>query len=77
MLCSSSPRTRVPSGALVLRNSRQRDMPARLAKLRQRDMPARPALTACDLDWERDSWQCGGRQCRRWIAFVLLEMIVV
>lgn len=36
-----------------------------------------PALTACDLDWENDSWQCDGRQCRRRIAFVLLAMIVV
>lgn len=56
---------------------RQRDMSARPAKLRQRDLFARFALTACDLDWEHDSWQCDGRQCRRWIAFVLLAMIVV
>lgn len=107
MLCSNSPRTRVPSGAFVLRNcasaicppscaygprlveeekmaasfmcgaSRQRDIPAHLAKLRQRDMPARPALTACDLDWEHDSLQRDGRQCRCRSAFVLLAMIVV
>lgn len=49
----------------------------RPAKLRQRDMFARSALTACDLGREHDSWQCGGRQCRRLIAFVLLAMIVV
>lgn len=56
---------------------RQRDMSARPAKLRQRDLFARSALTACDLGREHDSWQCGGRQCRRLIAFVLLAMIVV
>lgn len=56
---------------------RQRDMPAHLAKLRQRDMPARPALTACDLGQEHDSWQRDGRQCRCRSAFVLLAMIVV
>lgn len=56
---------------------RQRDMSARPAKLRQHDVYARPALTVCDLGREHDSWQCGGRQCRRWSAFVLLAMIVV
>lgn len=64
-------------GLLYVRSSRQRDMSARPAKLRQRDLFARSALTVCDLDWEHDSWQCDGRQCRRWIAFVLLAMIVV
>lgn len=95
MLCSSSPRTRVPSGALVLRNCASAICPPSCAygprlveeekmaasfmcgASRQRDMSARPALTACDLDWEHDSLQCDGRQCRRRIALVLLAMIVV
>lgn len=95
MLCSNSPRTRVPSGAFVLRNCASAICPPscvyghRLVEeekmaasfmcgaSRQRDMSARLALTACDLDWEHDSLQCDGRQCRRRIAFVLLAMIVV
>lgn len=95
MLCSNSPRTRVPSGALVLRNCASAICPPfcvygpRLVEeekmaasfmcgaSRQRGMPARPVLTACDLDWEHDSWQCDGRQCRCRSAFVLLAMIVV
>ena len=66
-----------PFWGLCSAELRQRDLSAHLAKLRQRDMSARPALTACDLGQEHDSWQCDGRQCRCRSAFVLLAMIVV
>lgn len=95
MLCSNSPRTRVPSGALVLLNCASAICPPVL-RLRpsacggRKDggllyvrslAPARyvrpPALTALGLDWEHDSWQRDGRQCRCRSALVLLAMIVV